>query len=104
MKTGMTRLSGRSPSRPLAVPAVPYRRLAARGGQPVAPARAKGAAPDIIELILAGHERIRWLLRGDENAARYGDDPGCPGARPSGSAGVAAAVRARRMRFDQEPD
>ena len=66
MKTGMTRLSGRSPSRPLAVPAVPYRRLAARGGQPVAPARAKGAAPDIIELILAGHERIRWLLRGDD--------------------------------------
>jgi hypothetical protein len=82
MKTGMTRLGGRSPSRTLAVPAVPYLRLAARGGQPVAPARARGATPDIIELILADHERIRRLLRGDDDTARYREDPGCPGARP----------------------
>jgi len=91
MKTGMTRLGGRSPSRTLAVPAVPYLRLAARGGQPVAPARARGATPDIIELILADHERIRRLLRGDDDTARYREDPGCLGARPGGNAGAALA-------------
>jgi hypothetical protein len=91
MKTGMSRLGGRSPSRTLAVPAVPYLRLAARGGQPVAPARARGATPDIIELTVADHERIRSLLRGDDDTARYGEDPGCPGARRGGNAGVALA-------------
>ena len=91
MKTGMTRLGRRSPSRTLAVPAVPYLRLAARGGQPVAPARARGAAPDIIELILADHDRIRRLLHGGDDAARYGEDPGCPGARSRGNAGAALA-------------
>ena len=90
MKTEITRLGGRPPSRTLAVRAVPYRRLAARGGQPVAPAWARGAAPDIIQLILADHERIRRLLRGDDTA-RYGEDPGCPGARPAGNAGAALA-------------
>jgi len=84
MKTGMTRLGGRSPSRRLAVSAVPCLRLAARGGQPVAPARARGATPDIIELILADHERIRRFLRGDDDTARYGEHPGCPRARPGG--------------------
>ena len=91
MKTGMTRLGGRSPSRTLAVPAVRYLRLAARGGQPVAPARARGPAPEIIELILADHERIRRLLRGDDDTARYREDPGCLGARPGGNAGAALA-------------
>jgi len=91
MKTGMTRLGGRSPSRTLAVPAVPYLRLAARGGQPVAPAQARGAVPDISELILADHERIRRLLRWDDDTAGYRQDPRCRRARPGGNAGAALA-------------
>jgi hypothetical protein len=91
MKTGTTRLGGRSPSRTRAVRAVPYLRLAARGGQPVAPARARGAAPDIIELILADRERIRRLLGWDDDTAGYREDPGCPRARPGGNAAAALA-------------
>jgi hypothetical protein len=75
MKTGMTRLGRRSPGRTLAVPAVPYRRLATHGGQPVALGRAMDTGPDIIELIVADHERIRRLLRKDDDAAGYGEDP-----------------------------
>jgi hypothetical protein len=80
MKTGMTRLGRRSPGRTLAVPTVPYRRLAARGGRPGALARVGGAGPYIIELILADRERIRRLLRKDDDVAGYGGDPGCPEA------------------------
>jgi hypothetical protein len=82
MRTPMARPGRRSPGRALAAPAVSYRRLAARGGQPVALAQVTGAAPDIIELILADHEPIRRLLRKDDDAAGYGEDPGCPGAQP----------------------
>jgi hypothetical protein len=57
----------------------------------VAAARARGATPDIIELILADHGRIRRLLRGDDDTARYGEDPGRPRARPGGNAGAALA-------------
>ena len=90
MKTRMTRLGGRSPKRLLAVPAVPYQPLAARGGQPAAPARAVGAARDLVELLLTDHERIRRLLHGDDDA-RYGENPGCAGARSGGDAGAAVA-------------
>src|SRR5579859_2257307 len=97
MERGMTRLGRRSPSRRLAVPAVPCLQLAARGGQPAAHARAGGAVPDIIELILADHERLRRLPCWDDGTAGYGDDPACPGARPAGNAGAAlAGVHARR--------
>jgi hypothetical protein len=91
MKMGMTRLGGRSPSRMLAFPAVPHRRLAAREGRPMAPAPTRGAAPDIIELILADHKRIGRLLPDDDDAARCSEDAGCPGARPWGSACAALA-------------
>jgi len=57
MRTPMARPGRRSPGRTPTVPAVSYRRLAARGGRPVALARLTGAAPDIIELIVARHER-----------------------------------------------
>lgn len=79
MKTGMTRLGRRLSGRTLAVPTIPHRRLAARGGQRVALARARDARPDIIELILPDHQRIRRLLRNDEDAG-YGENPGCPEA------------------------
>jgi hypothetical protein len=82
MRTRTARLGRRSPGRTLAVPAVSYRRLAARGGQPVALARLMGEAPDTTELILADHERIRRLLRKDDDDAGYREDPGCPGAQP----------------------
>jgi hypothetical protein len=84
MKTGVTRLGRRSAGRTLAAPAVQWRRLAARGGQPGAPARVRGARPDIIELILAYRERIRRLLRKDDEAAGCGVDPGCPEAATLG--------------------
>jgi hypothetical protein len=90
MKMGMTRLDGRSPSRTLAFATVPCRRLAAREGQPIAPAPARGAAPDIIELILADHKRIGRLLPANDDA-RCGEDAGCPGARPWSNARAALA-------------
>jgi hypothetical protein len=146
MKTGMTRLGRRTPGRTLAVPALPYRRLAARGGQSVAIARVRAARPDIIEPILPDHERIPRLLGKDDDPESYGEDPAwtwcsrtlaavagrIPGAsspgrpadqRPARSgqargadpdtgayafghrrvvADVAAAVLARRFRFDEE--
>lgn len=73
MKAGMTRLGRRSPGRTLAVPTVPYRL-----------ARVRGAESDIIELVLPDHERIRRLLRKDDDAAGYGEDPGCPEAATLG--------------------
>jgi hypothetical protein len=91
MRTLTARLGRRSPGRTLAVPAVSYRRLAARGGQPVALARLMGAAPDTIELILADHKRIRRLLRKDDDDAGYREDPGCPGAQPWDAADAAMA-------------
>ena len=84
MKTGMSRLGRRSPGRTLAVPAVQYRRLAACGGHPGAPARVRGAGPDIIELILDYRERIGRLLRKDDDAPGCGEDPGCPEASALG--------------------
>jgi hypothetical protein len=96
MKTGMTGLGRRSPSRPLAFPAGPFWRLASRGGQPVALAAVRGAQPDIIELILRDHERIRTLLRRDD-AAGYGEDPGCrePPTLAGGGAATAGAHACR---------
>ena len=82
MKTPMARPGRRSPRRTLAVRAVTYRRLAARGGQPVALARVMGAAPDTTELIVADHKRIRRLLGKDDDDAGHGEDPGRPGAQP----------------------
>jgi hypothetical protein len=92
MKMPMARPGRRSPSRTFAVPAVPYRRLAARGGQPVALARAMRAAPDVIELILADHHRIRRLVRKDDGAG-HGDDPARPRALSrSGADALTAGV------------
>ena len=81
MNTGMTRLGRRLPSRTLAVPTIPYRRLATHGGKPVALALVMDAGPDTIELIVTDHERIRRLRKNDGDAATA-RDPDCPGAQP----------------------
>jgi hypothetical protein len=82
MRTPTTWLGRRSPSRARAVLVVSYRRLAARGGQPLALPRVTGAAPDIIELIPADHERVWRLRRKDDGDEGNGEDPGCPRTQP----------------------
>jgi hypothetical protein len=52
-------------------------RLAVRGEPASGAPHGKGPQmADIIELILADHERIRRLLRALDGAARYGEDTG----------------------------